>query len=59
MFERITNTSVKIVIKVDGKPVVCTPEQVYPDGTFFARANDCPNYPDEGTLYMFNKTNLE
>ena len=52
----ITTTSVKVIIKVGGKPVTCIPTAVLPDGTVFARANDCPEYPDEGTLYMLQSS---
>lgn len=48
----IDNTSVKVILKVNGKPVTCVPTAVLPDGTVFVRANDCPEYPNEGTLYM-------
>lgn len=58
MFTPIETTSVKVVLRFDGKPVACVPTQCLPDGTLFVRANDCPEYPDEGTLYMLQSSQV-
>jgi len=56
MFEPIAHTSIKVVLKFNGKPVACVPTQCLPDGTIFVRANDCPEFPGEGTLYMLQSS---
>ena len=58
MFAPIESTSVKVILRFNGKPVATTPTQCLPDGTIFVRANDCPEYPNDGTLYMLQSSNV-